>query len=113
MRIRYWNLDEFVEEVKGRGITEVYRDFVAESKMVESTLDKASRIPVEMLKIVLTASDGKDILQTEYLIYRSIYVSEKDKKKIRELMEKWDKEVLPKLFPGPIWEIRKGVIQNL
>lgn len=114
MKIRFWSLDEFVEEVKARLIKTVYRDFVTSSKMVGTSNEKIGKIPMEMLKIVLTATDGKDILTSEYMIFRSFYVDEEAKKKVRELMDKWDNEILPQMFPQKERiTVKHGAIESL
>jgi len=109
MRISFWNLKEFKQELKERGITQIRRDFIGTSEVRESTSPDIGKIGVDRIKLVLTASDGKDVLRYEEVIFSCFSImAEEYKDKVKELIEKI-KGWVKKEFKG--FEVKGGIIE--
>lgn len=117
MKISFGNVKHFRQECIERNIHKVRHDYSVETK--------PAKLPVTRFKLILTASDGKDLLRLEHGFYRcfDVEVNEaRTKKEVEERIQKVE-EQLQKDFP-PNYEIsgrpdayqftlKRGVIEEV
>jgi len=121
MKIKFFKIEDLREECIGRSIHRIRRDYAAQTTAAESGNKDIGQLNVTRFKMVLTATDGEDLLQLEACFYSclTVYVDQEDtKKKIEELITAIE-EHLHKDFPaeyGPtkhkFW-LEKGIIEEV
>jgi len=114
MRIRFHNLDAFRIELVRRGIKTVWWDIKKEARAVEDMIHNEKVIHhIVLHNLILTASDGKDLLYAVHTIlsYHSVFQGdEKIKKRLADAIEKAKKWVERefedfRLYQGEIIEV--------
>jgi len=114
MRIRFHNLDAFRIELVRRGIKTVWWDVRKEMRAIEDIMRNEKVVyHIVLHNLVITASDGKDLLYAVHTIlsYHSVFQgNEKIKKRLADAIEKakrWVEREFPdfRLYQGEIIEV--------
>lgn len=101
MKIKFFKIEDFREECLGRNIHRIRRDYVTEGAAVESGNKDMGKVSITRFKMVLTATDGEDLLYLEHLFYRcftALATQEETKENVKHLVEQIETQ-LHKDFP--------------
>lgn len=111
MKIQYHQLDEFKKEMVARGVKTIRKDFVTHSETGSGEHPMAWAVT----NLVLTATDGQDLLRYELSVHSvpGVFMNSEDetyRNKLREKLEKVN-EWLQKEFES--FKILAGVITKV
>lgn len=112
MKISFGSIEHLREECIARDIHEVRRDYMVETKPAETGNKHIGAIALTHFKMIVTATDGKDILRLEHPIYRCFQVEvneEKTKKDVEARIDMAEAQ-LQKDFPEEYRDEEKGVL---
>ena len=125
MKLAFGNIQDFRKECIDRFIQEVRRDYMVETRAAEISNVKFGKIGITRFLVILTATDGKDILEWKHCFFSCLSDSVEDsKKEIEDRTFKVEAQ-LSKDFPEEYtWEqddgtyrhkftLKKGVIEEL
>lgn len=130
VKVKFGSIQDFRKECIDRTIHIVRRDYAVETKIAETSNAAIGKVGITRFKLVLTATDGKDVLRLEHAFYSCMDIDVNSERTKREVEERTIKveEQLHKDFPAEYkgedvpddWHerfyqfvLKKGVIEEL
>lgn len=127
MRISFGSVEDFRKECIDRTIHEVRRDYMVETKIAESSNARIGKVGITRFKVIVTATDGMDILRWEHSFYSCLDVmvnEERTKKDVEERTLKIEEQLHKDFPPEYAYEVegihytynfalKKGIIEEV
>lgn len=112
MKIVFGSIQDFRKECIDRFIHEVRRDYMVETKIAESGNAHIGKLGITRFKLIVTATDGKDILRLEHPFYSCLEMEVNEERTRKEVEERTLKveEQLHNDFPESYSGVEEGVI---
>lgn len=107
MKISFGSVENFRQECIDRGIHEIRRDYAAETKVAQSTNKHVGSVGITTFKLIVTATDGKDLLRLEHRFYSCLHMvvnEELTKEKVKELTEQIEEQLQKDFPPNYDWK---------
>lgn len=127
MKINFGSIQDLRKECIEREIHEVRRDYMVETKAAESSNARVGKIGITRFKVIVTATDGMDVLTWDHPFYScfSIEVNEERiRKDVEELTLKIEEQLhkdfgtdregrFKEQVEGHMFTLKKGIIEEL